>query len=82
MKNLKNFSTTGPIFDLKMSLDRAHYDLKLCHAGYPLEAVSRSIIFFFEIYIKFHDFSLKSSFCRNLSEEFQAPKTNFKKVFT
>ena len=41
--NFNNFSTTSLIVELKVSLDRAHQDLKLCLWDSPLELTPRTI---------------------------------------
>ena len=54
-QNLDNFSTTSPIFDLKVSLDRIHLDLKFCLWKYPLKVLKPAELKnqIFEIYDKF-----------------------------
>ena len=45
-----------PILDLKVSLDRAPQDLKLCLRGKPLGVTPRALKPYFLIYVKFYDF--------------------------
>ena len=47
--NINNFSTTKPILDPKVSLDRSCQDLKLCSKINPLGVIPRTLAHFFII---------------------------------